>query len=208
MSQTPRGSDGNLNFVPGSNPTNGANVGSGSSPNSEPLGKPESAPFAANDGRYGAFPNAAGVGGTSGSTYGGSGNGPTGTGQPGWGQTGSGQAGQPFTGTGFVPPVSTGDERLWGVLSHLSIFIFAVFGPLIVWMVRKDDSPFVSDHAKEALNFQLTVLIANMVLAFTCVLLPLVFVVCIAAWVYAILAAVEANNGRIYRYPYTFRMVQ
>lgn len=208
MSQTPPGSDVNLNSVSGSDPSNGSNVGFGSALNPEHVGNPSSAPFAANDGHYGAFPNAAGVGGTNGSTYGGFGNWQTGSGQPGWGQTGSGQSGQPFTGAGFVPPVSTGDERLWGVLSHLSIFIFAVFGPLIVWMVRKDDSPFVSDHAKEALNFQLTVLIANMVLAFTCVLLPLVFVVSIAAWVYAILAAVEANNGRIYRYPYTFRMVQ
>jgi uncharacterized Tic20 family protein len=103
---------------------------------------------------------------------------------------------------------TTADERLWGVLSHLAIFVFAVFGPLIVWLVRKDDSLFVSDHAKEALNFQLTVLIANLVLAATCVLIPLAFVVSIGAWVYAILAAVEANNGRIYRYPYTFRMIQ
>lgn len=97
---------------------------------------------------------------------------------------------------------------MWSVLSHVSIFVFAVFGPLIIWLVRKDDSPFTSEHAKEALNFQLTVLIANVVLAFTCVLIPLAFVVSIAAWVYAIMAAVEANNGRIYRYPYTFRMIQ
>lgn len=122
-----------------------------------------------------------------------------------------GQAGSPFGPSPSGPsglPGANGDDRLWSVLSHLSIFVFGVFGPLIVWLVRKDDSPFVSDHAKEALNFQLSVLIANLVLACTCVLIPLAFVVSIAAWVYAILAAVEANNGRIYRYPYTFRLVQ
>jgi len=86
--------------------------------------------------------------------------------------------------------------------------VFAVFGPLIVWLARKDDSAFIGDHAKEALNFQLTVLIANLVLAATCVLIPLMIVVSVGAWVYAILAAIEANNGRVYRYPYTFRMVQ
>jgi len=122
-----------------------------------------------------------------------------------------GQPGTPFGPSPSGPsglPGANGDDRLWSVLSHLSIFVFGVFGPLIVWLVRKDDSPFVSDHAKEALNFQLSVLIANLVLACTCVLIPLAFVVSIAAWVYAILAAVEANNGRIYRYPYTFRLVQ
>lgn len=208
MSQTPPGSDFNVNSVPFSNPTNGSNVGSGDRSSSEPVGNAATTPFADNESRYGAFPNAAGVGATGGPAFGGLGSGQAGAGQAGSGQSGSGQTGQPNPGAGFAPPVSTGDERLWSVLSHVSIFVFAVFGPLIVWMVRKDDSPFVSDHAKEALNFQLTVLIANMVLAFTCVLLPLVFVVSIAAWVYAILAAVEANNGRIYRYPYTFRMVQ
>jgi len=97
------------------------------------------------------------------------------------------------------------DDRMWALLAHLSIFVFGIFGPLIIWLVKKDDSPFVEDQAKEALNFQLSVLIAGVVLAITCVG-P--FIVWVGSIVYAILAAIEANKGVYYRYPYTFRMIQ
>lgn len=104
-----------------------------------------------------------------------------------------------------IPPNS--DDRMWAVLSHLSLFVFGVFGPLIIWLVKKDQSPFVEDQAKEALNFQLAIMIVSLVCAATCILAPAVFVIAIGSWVYAILAAVEANNGACYRYPYTIRII-
>lgn len=103
----------------------------------------------------------------------------------------------------------TSDDKLWAVLSHLSSVVgLGVFGPLIIWLIKKEDSPFVEDQAKEALNFQLTVLIAALVCGASCILSPLVIVIGIGALVYAIVAALESNKGIAYRYPYTFRLIQ
>ena len=119
----------------------------------------------------------------------------------------------------FKPPpdkpqyVPTPDERTWGLLAHLSSLIASLVGlmfvgPLIVWLVKKDQSPFVEDQAKEALNFQIAVLIAIAVCGLTCIGIVLIPVVAIAALVYSVLAAVEANKGVYYRYPYSIRLIR
>jgi uncharacterized Tic20 family protein len=120
-----------------------------------------------------------------------------------------------FTGPPPAAPdyVATPDERNWGMLSHISSLIaiwlggLAFLGPLIVWLVKKDQSPFVADQAKEALNFQIAVLIVNMICAITCVGLILVPVIFVADIVFSLLAGIEANKGIYYRYPYTFRLI-
>jgi uncharacterized protein len=109
--------------------------------------------------------------------------------------------------------VPTEEERTWGLIAHLSFLAGGLIGlpflgPLVVWLVKKDQSPFVADQAKEALNFHLSVLIATLV----CIIVPCVgwvalFVVAIGAIVYSIMAAMEANKGQYYRYPYTIRMI-
>ena len=99
----------------------------------------------------------------------------------------------------------TDDERLWAMLAHLSILIFGIFGPLIIWMVKKEESAFVEDQAKEALNFQLAVLLANLLLVVTCVG-PMI--VGIAAIIYGVIAGMEANKGIAYRYQYTYRFIK
>ena len=119
----------------------------------------------------------------------------------------------------FKPPpdkpqyVPTPDERTWGLLAHLSSLIASLVGlmfvgPLVVWLVKKDQSPFVEDQAKEALNFQIAVLIAIAVCGLTCIGIVLIPVVAIAALVYSVLAAVEANKGVYYRYPYSIRLIR
>ena len=83
-------------------------------------------------------------------------------------------------------------------------------GPLLVWLIKKDQSPFVADQAKEALNFQISVTIALLISAvtiFVCVGLILLPVVFIASVVFSIIAAMEANKGVYYRYPYTVRFI-
>jgi uncharacterized protein len=80
-------------------------------------------------------------------------------------------------------------------------------GPLVIWLIKKDTSPFVDDQAKEALNFQLTCLIASLVTAASCVLAPLAIVLIVGGIVYGVIAGIEANKGNTYRYPYTFRMI-
>src|SRR6185312_9833899 len=80
--------------------------------------------------------------------------------------------------------VPTQDERTWGLIAHLSSLIawlvaLPFVGPLVVWVIKKDQSPFVADQAKESLNFQIAVLIASLVCTLTCVgiiVLPVIVV--------------------------------
>jgi uncharacterized protein len=106
----------------------------------------------------------------------------------------------------------TEEERTWGMLAHVSPFIAGLvalpfLGPLVIWLIYKEKSDFVSDQAKESLNFQIAVLIAAVVCGVTCILSPLIVVVAIGAIIYQIIAAMEANKGVRYRYPYTIRII-
>ncbi|MBC7639938.1 MAG: DUF4870 domain-containing protein [Rhodoferax sp.] len=111
--------------------------------------------------------------------------------------------------------MSPSDERLWGLLAHLSwiagsIVAIAPLGPLVVFLVFKDRSPFLRRHALEALNFWITVYIG---LAISVVLMLILVgfvtfaVIGIAALVLSIIAALAANKGEEYRYPFTLRLV-
>ena len=109
------------------------------------------------------------------------------------------------------------DERLWGMLCHLLAFsgylipFGSVLGPLIVWMIKKDEMPFVDDQGKESLNFQLTMLIAaivSIILMFVLIGFVLLGVLIIFQIVVIIMAAVKANDGIKYRYPYTIRFIK
>ncbi|MDC0708009.1 DUF4870 domain-containing protein [Stigmatella sp. ncwal1] len=123
-----------------------------------------------------------------------------------------------YTGSQFLTgsPVPTQDEKTWGMLAHLSalvagIFGFPFLGPLIVMLTKGKESKWVESHAKEALNFQITATAAIWISAalMLCVvgflLLP---VIGLAALVFTILAAIKANNGEMYRYPATVRLVK
>jgi uncharacterized Tic20 family protein len=115
---------------------------------------------------------------------------------------------------GYPPPppapLPPNEERLWAMLAHLSYFVFSVFAPIIIMVVLGPRSAFVQDQAKEALNFHITLLIAAVVsgvlilVGIGVILLP---VVAIYGLVFAILAAVKANDGELYRYPLTLRLV-
>lgn len=119
------------------------------------------------------------------------------------------------------PPPEDGfpssEEKTWGMLAHLSAlagFIIPfgnIIGPLVVWLIKKDEMPFVDDQGKESLNFQITVIIA----VFVCFLLMFILIgflllpiVGIAALVLIILAAVKANQGEAYRYPFALRLIK
>ena len=114
--------------------------------------------------------------------------------------------------------VPTENERTWGMLAHLSALaglvmplVGIVLGPLLVWLARRDESEFVAAHAKEALNFNISVLLG----ALACVLLMLVFVgfllgtALFIAWlVMMLIAAIKASEGQAYRYPFSLRLVK
>jgi uncharacterized Tic20 family protein len=115
----------------------------------------------------------------------------------------------------------TPDDKLWGMLAHLSALVAGWFGcsflgPLIVWLIKKDQSKFVETHAKEALNFHLNILVYILVCvaigAVTCgfgffVTGPLAAVIGVYSLVMSIIGGLKANNGEPYEYPMTYRMI-
>ena len=113
-----------------------------------------------------------------------------------------------------VPQIETNrDARLYGMLCHLlalcgMFFPFGnILGPLVVWLVKKDDYQFVDIQGKESLNFQISMVLYSLGLTITCIGIFLVPVVILMALIYPIIAAVKANDGIPYRYPFTIKFV-
>lgn len=123
-------------------------------------------------------------------------------------------------------PAATSDQQTWRVLAHASAFIQlvgipSVVGPLIVWLIRRED-PVVEPHAREALNFQLSLLIyfiggvvLGFVAALTIVGLILTAVIIIALIVlfllellFALLGTIAASRGEMYRYPLNLDLIK
>ena len=107
-------------------------------------------------------------------------------------------------------------ERTWGMLAHLAAlagFIIPlgnIIGPLVVWLIKKDESPFVDDQGKESLNFQISITIYCIVAAILIVIVIGIFLLiglAILDLVLIIIAAVKANTGEKFRYPLTIRLI-
>jgi uncharacterized Tic20 family protein len=113
----------------------------------------------------------------------------------------------------FVPAEipSSSEDRTLALLCHLGGILAGFLVPLVIWLIKKDQSRFVDDQGKEALNFQLTVLIAwavSFASAFVFIGLVLLPAVMILNIVFCILAAVAANQGQVYRYPLNIRLIK
>jgi len=107
-------------------------------------------------------------------------------------------------------PQGRPEDTTVAVLSHLSIFVLGLIGPLVAYLVYKDQSPFTRHHAAEALNFHITLTIAMFVSAIlTLVLIGIfmLFAVFIFGMVMGVIAAVAAGKREPYRYPMTIRFV-
>lgn len=118
----------------------------------------------------------------------------------------------PYAGGGYAtqPPLSDSDQRMWATLAHVGGIFLGFIAPLVVWLIFKGRGAFVDDQAKEALNWQITVAIGYLVgsvLSFIGIGFLLWAVVWIAALVLGILAAVAANKGEAYRYPFAIRLI-
>ena len=116
-----------------------------------------------------------------------------------------------------VTDVPTQDERTWGMLAHLTAFsgFLIPFGniiaPLIVWLVKRDQSQFVADQGKESLNFNITVLLAGVVCwALVYVLIGILLGVALFFYWLAmiIVAGIKASEGIRYRHPFTLRLIK
>lgn len=122
------------------------------------------------------------------------------------------QAGQPYGQQYQPPPLTPSDERLWSVLAQVGPFVLSFIPPLVIWLVLKDRSQFVEQEAKESLNFQITLVIAQIaawiITGITFGIGGIVFLAFIAAVVFMILAAVANSKGAPYRYPVNIRFIK
>ena len=109
------------------------------------------------------------------------------------------------------------DARTWGMACHLSAlctFIIPfgqILGPLVVWLIKRNEMPFVDDQGKESINFQLTLLIMFVIsgiLIFVVVGFFLMIILLIYMLIMVIVASIKANEGVMYRYPYTIRFIK
>lgn len=110
------------------------------------------------------------------------------------------------------------DARTWGMLCHLIALVGMlgngigfVLGPLVLWLVKKNDDPFIDEQGKEAVNFQLTMFLACLVALPLClVLIGFLFIAAIAVFaiVFPIIAGIKANDGVHYRYPVSIRFIK
>lgn len=114
----------------------------------------------------------------------------------------------------FADPDATSSERTYAVLMHLSLLAAHVLVPIlplaIMWIIKRKESPFIDDHGREAMNFQISLLI-YFVAGTLLTVVGIGVLIMLATWVLGIvgmiLAAVAANRGEFYRYPATLRLI-
>jgi uncharacterized protein len=102
----------------------------------------------------------------------------------------------------------TDDERTLAILCHALGIFFWILPPLIIYLWKKDDSPYVAEHAKEAFNFQLTLGIITVILFVTLIGIIFLWVPWIMDLVFCIIAALKASENKLYRYPLTIRLLK
>jgi uncharacterized Tic20 family protein len=103
------------------------------------------------------------------------------------------------------------EDKTMAMLCHLLAIVSWFLGPLIVWLIKKDQSKFVDEQGKEALNFQITLLIGDVIgIATSCLIVG--WFILLAVWgirlVFCILAAIAVNKGEHYRYPFAIRLIK
>ena len=112
------------------------------------------------------------------------------------------------------PPAATGgtDDKTLALIPHLSGLLFSFIVPLVMWLIHKDraDKAWLTGQAKEALNFQITVLIGYVI----CWILVFIIIGALLWWlvwlfnlIFCIIAAVKVSNGESYRYPGALRLI-
>ena len=106
--------------------------------------------------------------------------------------------------------IPSNDDKNIATITHLGGTVFSFIPALVVWVLKKEDSTYISDQAKEALNFQITVLLAYFIawiLAWILVGFLLMGFIWLANIVLCIIAAISTSKGETYRYPLTLRLI-
>lgn len=110
------------------------------------------------------------------------------------------------------------NTRNWGMFCHLAALAFVlgvpfgnVLGPLVVWLIKRNEIPYVDEQGKEALNFQISVAIYAIVcipLVFIAIGIFLLFAIAIADLILIIVASIKVSNGEPFKYPATIRFIK
>ena len=117
-----------------------------------------------------------------------------------------------------TPPVqtalrSTGSDKIWSILVHLSVFlgIGFILLPLVVYLAMRNESEYVAANAREALNFHISLLIyfiCCIPLTFVIIGAPIAIILTLCMFIFSVVAAVKASDGGCYRYPMTIRLIK
>jgi hypothetical protein len=106
--------------------------------------------------------------------------------------------------------VPSNDDKNIVTITHLGGILFSFIPSLVVWLLKKDDSEYIAAQAKEALNFQITLLLAQFV-AYVLIFILVGFLLLGLIWVFnivfCIIAAISSSKGEYYRYPLTLRLI-
>ena len=120
-------------------------------------------------------------------------------------------------------PLTTAEDNQWASFAHLG-GILSFLPSLIIWLVFKDRGAFTNQEAKEALNFQITVIIAEIALGILGSILALALFIPTfgassvlgglgwVAWlvgaIFSVIAFLKAKDGIAYRYPFAIRLIK
>lgn len=114
-----------------------------------------------------------------------------------------------FLGTDELPAVPpTSDEKTLALISHVVTFVSSFIAPLIIYLVKKDESSFVAAHAKESLNFQITMFLLIIVLIITLIGILLLWLVGLYVLALVIVASIRASEGKLYKYPFSIKFIK
>lgn len=123
----------------------------------------------------------------------------------------------PKSDAGGEQPALSQDEKNWAMFCHIAVFtgFLIPFGniiaPLVLWLMKKDEMPFVEYHGKEVLNFQITILIAVLV-SWLLIIIAIGFLLLAAIGVFVliitIIGIIKASQGEYYRYPLAIRFIK
>ena len=113
----------------------------------------------------------------------------------------------------IFPPASppTQDDKTMAILAHILTFVVGFIAPLVVYLSKKDQPSFALEHAKESLNFQLSLIIyftVSLILMIILIGIAMMVILGILTFILVIVATIKAANGEMYRYPLTIRFIR
>src|SRR3954452_8295098 len=109
-----------------------------------------------------------------------------------------------YLGTEMQPDyIPTSDEKTMAVLSHILTLVAPILAPLIIYLVKKNESRYVEWHARESLNFQITIAIISFILFITIIGIFIAWIVIGVSVVLVIGATIRASQGKLYKYRFS-----